>query len=112
MRATFHIIPVALWAAADPAEPYVAASIATEGFVHCTDGVGALGETFDRHYAGDPRAFLVLTLDLDGLDVPWRYDAPGLPYPHIYGSIARPAILGTMRVERDEHGRFAGFATG
>ncbi len=53
MRETFHLVPEAIWTAADPAAPYEAASLATEGFIHCTDGVAALGETFDRYYAAD-----------------------------------------------------------
>lgn len=112
MRETFHIVPVEVWVATDPTLPYVATSVATEGFAHCTDGIVALGETFDRHYALDPRAFVTLTLDLDALDAPWRYDAPGAPYPHIYGSIVPSAILGTSHVERDQAGRFAGLAPG
>ena len=106
MRETFHLVPEATWTSADPATPYQAASLATEGFIHCTDGVAALGETFDRYYAADPRQFLALTLDLDALDVPWRYDVDGSPYPHIYGSIARAAIVAVSRVERAGDGRF------
>ena len=48
MRPTYHLVPVEVWAAADDAEPYAAASLATEGFIHCTDGVAPLGVTFDR----------------------------------------------------------------
>jgi uncharacterized protein (DUF952 family) len=106
MRETFHLVPDEVWAAADPGAPYRATSLETEGFGHCTDGVDALGGTFDRHYATDPRRFLALTLDLDALDVPWRYDVPGSPYPHIYGPIDRTAILAMSRVERDAEGRF------
>ena len=106
MRETFHLVPLELWVAADPAVPYEAASLATEGFIHCTDGVAALGETFDRYYAADPRAFMALTLDLDALDVPLRYDVAGSPYPHIYGPITRSAIVGISRVERGSDGRF------
>ena len=106
MRETFHLVPEDMWTAADPARPYEAASLATEGFIHCTDGVAALGETFDRYYAADPRRFLALTLDLDALDVPWRYDVDGSPYPHIYGSIARSAIRAVNHVDRALDGRF------
>ena len=70
-----------------------AASLALEGFIHCTDGVEALGATFDRHYGADRRPFLALTLDLDAVGEPWRYDVPESPYPHIYGPIRRDAIL-------------------
>lgn len=110
MRETFHLVPEATWTAADPATAYEATSLATEGFIHCTDGVAALGETFDRYYAADPRPFLALTPDLDALDVPWRYDVPGSPYPHIYGPIARSAIVAVSRVERAPDGRFEGLS--
>ena len=110
MRPTFHLVPEAVWSAADPAAAYAAASLEAEGFIHCTDGVAALGATFDRYYAADPRLFLALTLDLDALDVPWRFDVPGSPYPHIYGPIDRSAIVGVSRVDRAADGRFAGLS--
>jgi uncharacterized protein (DUF952 family) len=110
MRETFHLVPEEAWSGADPAAAYEASSLEAEGFIHCTDGVAALGETFDRYYAADPRAFLALTLDLDALDVPWRYDVEGSPYPHIYGSIEHSAIVGISRVRRELDGRFAGLS--
>ena len=108
MRPTYHLVPVEVWAAADDAEPYAAASLATEGFIHCTDGVAPLGITFDRYYATEARPFLALTVDLDALEVPWRYDVKGSPYPHIYGPIVRSAIAAVERVRRSPDGRFAG----
>jgi uncharacterized protein (DUF952 family) len=108
MRATFHLVPEAIWTAPDRPERYAAASLASEGFIHCTDGLEALAVTFDRFYATDPRPFLALSLDLDALDVPWRYDKPGSPYPHIYGPIRGEAVLAVSRLERDGEGRFAG----
>ena len=110
MRETFHLVPEASWTAADPATAYEEASLASEGFIHCTDGVTALGETFDRYYAADPRPFLALTLDLDALDVPWRYDVADSPYPHIYGPIARSAVHAFSRVDREPDGRFTGLS--
>lgn len=112
MRATFHLVPAAVWAATGRGTPYEAASLASEGFIHCTDGLKELGVTFDRYYAADERPFLALTVDLDALDVPWRYDVPGSPYPHIYGPVRRPAVMAVSRVERGPHGRFAGLASG
>ena len=111
MRETFHLVPDALWAAADPDSPYEATSLEPEGFAHCTDGLEALGVTFDRHYATDRRPFLALTLDLDALDVPWRYDVGDSPYPHIYGPIRRAAVLAVSRVERAPDGRFSGLTS-
>jgi uncharacterized protein (DUF952 family) len=110
MRETFHLVPAAAWSATVPAAAYEAPSLEAEGFIHCTDGVAALGATFDRYYAADPRPFLALTLDLDALDVPWRYDVPESPYPHIYGPIERSAIVGISGVDRTADGRFAGLS--
>lgn len=108
MRETFHLVPDEVWVIADAAVPYEATSLETEGFIHCTDGTEPLGVTFDRYYAADPRPFLALTLDLDALEVPWRYDVVGSPYPHIYGPIDRRAIRAVSRVERQPDGQFAG----
>jgi uncharacterized protein (DUF952 family) len=114
MRETFHLVPAETWAAVqadlDAGLPYAAASLGSEGFIHCTDGEAALGVTFDRYYAGDPRAFRALTVDLDALDVPWRYDVADSPYPHIYGPMRRAAIRAEAHVERAADGRFAGLA--
>ena len=106
MRATYHLIPTELWKAADPPAPLTRESLADEGFIHCTDGADALIATANRHYRDDPRDFLAITLDLDALTSPWRYDDPGKPYPHIYGPIDRAAILGTTPVRRSADGAF------
>ena len=108
MRETFHLVPDTIWAAADVDTAYAAASLESEGFIHCTDGVEALAETFDRYYAADPRSFVALTLDLDAVGVPWRYDVVRSPYPHVYGPIARSAVRSISRVDRASDGRFAG----
>jgi len=108
MRPTFHLAPASVWDAADRTRLYAAASLEDEGFMHCTDGEAELGATFDRHYADDPRPFVALTVDLDALDVPWRFDDPGSPYPHVYGTVRSDAILAAADVVRDAGGRFAG----
>jgi len=105
-RPTFHLVPTEVWAAADPAEPYRAASLADEGFIHCTDGSEELVATANRHFAADPREYLVLTIDLDRVAVPWRVEDARRVYPHVYGPIPRAAILGRSRMVRDADGRF------
>jgi uncharacterized protein (DUF952 family) len=112
MRPTFHLVPAAVWDATDRTRPYEAASLGDEGFIHCTDGEDALGATFDRHYGDDPRSFVALTVDLDALDVPWRFDDPGSPYPHIYGPIRPAAVVEVAAVLRGPDGRFAGLRPG
>jgi uncharacterized protein (DUF952 family) len=106
MAWTFHLVPEAIWTARDPTTPYEAESLATEGFIHCTDGTTALADTFGRYYAADIRPFLALTIDLDALDVPWRYDVPDSSYPHIYGPIRPEAVVAVSRVDRGRDGGF------
>ena len=114
MRPTFHLVPTEVWTHAEPllgqGIAYAPAAFDDEGFIHCTDGREALGQTFDRFYATDPRPFLALTLDLDALDVPWRFDEPGRPFPHVYGRIGAHAVTDVQRVERAADGRFTGLA--
>lgn len=106
MRATFHLVPAAVWAAADPTSAYLAASLATEGFVHCTDGAVELLATANRHYRLDRRPFLVLSLDLDLIQAPWTVeDAAGI-YPHIHGPVDRQAIVTMAPLMRADDGKF------
>ena len=111
MRPTFHIVPAEAWAATDPAGPYAAPSLASEGFIHCTDGEPELIATANRHYRDDPGAFLALTLDLDATGSPWRIDDPAGIYPHVYGPIDLAAVLRWTPLLRDGAGQFTGLAT-
>lgn len=109
-RLTFHLTPRAWWDAADPGAPLRAPSLETEGFIHCTDGAAAMVATANRHYAGEPGAFVVLTIDLDRVTSPWRVDDPGRIYPHVFGPIDRAAILAIVDVPRSADGTFLPFA--
>ncbi len=109
-RSTFHLIPVEVWSAADPGVPLERVSLIDEGFIHCTDGVDELIATANRHYRADPRQFLALTVDLDAVTSPWRFDEPGKPYPHVYGPIDRAAIVAVAAVHRERDGTFTGIA--
>ena len=109
---TYHLAPRETWEAweaGDRALSYAAASLASEGFIHCTDGASEMVATANRHYADDRRAFVVLTVDLGRLTSPWRHDEPGSPYPHLYGPIEREAIVRVIPAPRDDEGRFLEF---
>jgi uncharacterized protein (DUF952 family) len=106
---TFHLTPAEWWAAADPGEPLTAPSLATEGFIHCTAGAEEMVATANRHYAADPRPFVVLTLDLDRLTSPWRIEDERGVYPHVFGPIDRAAIVSVVPAPRDADGRFLPF---
>jgi uncharacterized protein (DUF952 family) len=106
MRPTFHLVPRDVWLVADPAAAYAAGSLATEGFIHCTDGADELIRTANRHYRDDPREFLVLKVDLDAAGSAWRMDDARQVYPHVFGPIDRAAILEVAPLARDRAGTF------
>jgi uncharacterized protein (DUF952 family) len=112
MRPTFHLVPAAVWAAAASTDPYVAASLADEGFIHCTDGATQAVHTANRHYRADPRPFVALTIDLDAIAAPWTVEDPAGIYPHVHGPIEREAIIATAPLERDADGRFVAVGQG
>jgi uncharacterized protein (DUF952 family) len=109
MRLTYHLTPRAWWEAADPAAPLSAPSFADEGFIHCTDGPANMVATANRHYAADPREFVVLSVDLDRVTSPWSVEDSGRIYPHVHGPIDRAAIVGVVPAPRDAAGVFLPF---
>jgi uncharacterized protein (DUF952 family) len=109
MRSTYHLVPAAAWAVVDPGEPYAAASLAVEGFIHCTDGMVEMVATANRHYRGDPRAFLILTVDLEASGSPWRIEDERGIYPHVFGTIDRAAVIRVVPAPRDPAGLFLAF---
>ena len=112
MRPTYHLVPEAEWQLAADEDRYVPASIAAEGFVHCTDGETELLRTADRYYRDDRRPFVVLTIDLDRVAAAWTIDDPAGIYPHIHGPVERTAIVAIASLVRDAHGRFLSIAQG
>jgi predicted TIM-barrel fold metal-dependent hydrolase/uncharacterized protein (DUF952 family) len=110
---TLHLVPAALWEAwradPDPSARYTPPGFDEEGFIHCTDGDAEMLAVANRFYAGDPGAFVVLDLDLALVPAAWRYDEPGRPYPHVYGSLPRDAVRGLRPVLRDAEDRFIGY---
>lgn len=111
VRLTLHLTPVEAWQAVadDPTAALSAPSLADEGFIHCTDGAEAMLATANRHYRADPRAFVVLAIDLDRAGSPWRVDDPGRIYPHVFGPIARVAVVGASAIRRAADGTFLSF---
>jgi uncharacterized protein (DUF952 family) len=103
---TYHLVPRAEWEAADPAQPYVPAAFAQDGFVHCTDGAAELAATANRFFADRPDELLALVLDRTRLTAPVRYEDPGNIYPHVYGPIDRAAVVDVLPMPRDARGAF------
>ena len=110
-RLTYHLVPEARWRALADGAPYEAASLAGEGFAHCTDGDVAMLATGNRHYRDDPTRFLLLTLDLEQAGSPWRFDDDRGIYPHVYGPIDRAAVVDVQQPVRGRDGSFLAVAT-
>ena len=110
-RLTYHLTPQEWWDATDRGEPLGAPSLESEGFIHCTDGGPAMVATANRHYADDPRAFVVLTVELARVTSAWSVEDPGRIYPHVFGPIDRAAIVAVVPAPRDGAGAFLPFET-
>ncbi|HEX7471546.1 MAG TPA: DUF952 domain-containing protein, partial [Candidatus Limnocylindrales bacterium] len=106
---TYHLIPAETWEALAPDAEYEPASLAAEGFVHCTDGVDGLRATGDRYYRDDPRPYLVGSIDLARLGDAWRYDDEARRFPHVYRSIPRAAFVRLVPAPRADDGSFLAF---
>jgi len=103
----FHIATLTEWEHAPDTEPYQAASLPTEGFIHCStrEQIPAVASRF---YHG--RTDLVLIrINEAHLDVPLRFEnfeGGEERYPHIYGPIPRSAITGILPFPPEEDGTF------
>ena len=105
MRLIYHIIDKHAWDPASAGE-YRADSLATEGFIHCSnrDQVARVANLF---YA-DRTELLVLCIDADRLTSSVRDEDPGTGelFPHVYGPISRDAIVAVTSLIRDSAGRW------
>jgi uncharacterized protein (DUF952 family) len=115
-----HLLAESDWLALAGASSYSPASLAAEGFVHCTAGDDLMLQVARSFYADETEELIVLSLDADRLDseVRWETPSPAPPpgsavteFPHVYGPIDLGAVVGVRRLQRDAAGRFVGFAS-
>jgi uncharacterized protein (DUF952 family) len=114
-----HLVGAADWERARAAgEPYAPASLAAEGFVHCTATDEVLLAVANRFYVDEPDEFVVLSIDESRLraEVRWESGLPAPPpgsdavvFPHVYGPLDLDAVVGVRRAVRADNGTFAGF---
>ncbi|MFC1408381.1 DUF952 domain-containing protein [Streptacidiphilus sp. N1-12] len=118
-----HLTTLDGWLA-HPDRPYATASLALEGFIHCSPEPDSpdqqdspvLTVANDR-FAHTQGPLMVLLIDEDALDSPVRWEAavpappPGTAatvlFPHIYGPVNRSAVVGMLEVQRDHSGKWA-----
>ncbi|MEU0374559.1 DUF952 domain-containing protein [Streptomyces sp. NPDC006283] len=99
----FHVVPAADWTAA-PERPYAPASLAAEGFVHCSADEASALAVADAYYREVPE-LLVLVIDEAGLGAEVRREGTGGRFPHVHGPVERSAVRAVMTVRRDAEGR-------
>ncbi|MGY6023987.1 DUF952 domain-containing protein [Streptomyces spinosirectus] len=115
----YHVVPAAEWSAA-PGQPYAPASLAAEGFVHCSPDEATTLAVVAAFYRDAPRPLLALLIDEARLTAPCVWEAaspappPGVPegtlFPHVFGPLDRAAVERVLVVSWDEEGRATGLA--
>ncbi|WP_229054056.1 DUF952 domain-containing protein [Aeromicrobium sp. Leaf350] len=98
-----HLALRADWADAQATGAYTwstrGVTIAEEGFLHGSRPDQVEG-VLARFYADlDPAELVLLDIDTDLLDVPWRFDPVGDDeYPHVYGPVPVAAVVAARDV--------------
>ncbi|MEZ0066520.1 uncharacterized protein (DUF952 family) [Streptacidiphilus sp. MAP12-20] len=107
----FHLTPLDAWLE-HPDRPYATASLALEGFIHCSADEEQALAVANARFSRTRGPLMVLLIDEDALDAPVRWDEieEGVTFPHIYGPVNRTAVVGMLEVERDASGRWASLA--
>ncbi|MEO5652374.1 MAG: DUF952 domain-containing protein [Marmoricola sp.] len=99
-----HIATVEDWEAAKRSGAYRTStrgrSLEDEGFLHAARR-DQVQPVFQRYYRDVREPLLLLTIDTDRLEVPWREDEVGNEsYPHIYGALSPKAVIGVQPLNR------------
>ncbi|MCB0060761.1 MAG: DUF952 domain-containing protein [Caldilineaceae bacterium] len=103
----YHMLPAEEWQRLNPREPYAAATLETEGFIHCTQELDRLLWVANRFYRQLPGDFLLLEIDPTRLQAELRWEeADGYLFPHIYGPVNRDAICQVLPFPRNNDGEF------
>ncbi|WP_077796271.1 DUF952 domain-containing protein [Streptomyces sp. JHA26] len=115
----YHVVPLADWDA-DPGRPYAPASLAEDGFVHCSPDEETTLAVADAYYRTAPRPLLALGIDEERLTSPCVWEAavpvppPGVAegtlFPHVFGPVDRDAVERVLEVRWDDEGRATGLA--
>ncbi|MFD5803930.1 MULTISPECIES: DUF952 domain-containing protein [unclassified Streptomyces] len=115
----YHVVPLAEWNA-EPGRPYAPASLAEDGFVHCSPDEATTLAVVNAYYRAAPRPLLAVLLDEDRLAARcvWEAAAPAPPpgvaegtlFPHVFGPLDRDAVRRVSEVRWDGAGRATGLS--
>ena len=100
-----HITTRAVWDAAQRVGEHRAASLDTEGFIHCST-LEQVVCTADRLFHGQ-QGLVLLVIDPAKLHAPLRYEAADYDlFPHLYGPLNGAAVLDALPFPPREDGTF------
>ncbi len=116
-----HLIERASWDAVRASRQHEPASLASEGFVHCTGDLDTLLVVANSFYQDVAGELVALELDERALTSEVRWEAPVHPdgrlpvageplFPHVYGPLDLAAVRTVRAVQRSHDGRFTGYA--
>ncbi|MBT2510036.1 DUF952 domain-containing protein [Streptomyces sp. ISL-98] len=113
----YHVVTLGDWKAL-PDRPYAPASLAEDGFVHCSPDEETTLAVVNTFYRTAPRPLIVLLLDEGRLAarVEWEEAVPAPPpgaakgtlFPHVFGPVNRDAVERILEIHWDEEGRARG----
>jgi uncharacterized protein (DUF952 family) len=95
----YHVTSKQEWKAAQVKGSYEAASLATEGFIHCSKASQVQG-VLERYFKGKTN-LVKLVIDTNKLTHQLKYElAPSIneEFPHIFGSINLDAIIDAVDI--------------
>jgi uncharacterized protein (DUF952 family) len=107
MNIIYHIIPKSIWEVFLAAGSYSPASLANEGYIHCSE-LHQLVAVGNRYFQGQNDLF-VISIDKQQVQAPIVYEdstGAGELFPHIYGSLPLNAVLGVNPFNCDATGLF------
>jgi uncharacterized protein (DUF952 family) len=102
MEQIYHITTKGEWEVATKQGYYEAASLESEGFIHCSKADQVAG-VLERYYQGKVK-LLKLVINPDKLTSKLQFDfspSVGETFPHIYGYINLDAIEAVIDLEND-----------
>ena len=117
MSFIYHLTPRQDWDSARNVGEYRAASLQSEGFIHCSaaEQVAAVANAF---YPAQ-RGLILLVIDPNRLSAPLQWDPPAHPapasapaslhgkFPHIYGALNLDAVVDVLDFEPNAAGIFS-----
>jgi uncharacterized protein (DUF952 family) len=121
MATVLHLMPAEQWTALSAQDAIVNPSLATEGFIHCTDDADVLLQVANAFYSAVAGEFVVIYVDTDRLTSTCVWEAPAHisgagpafadQFPHVYGPIDQAAVRRVQEVIRSHDGRFVGYGS-